>query len=422
MIGKPNNNFRPVGKHEPSPLFRERPKEHAGYLEFAAQDGFGCCVNVDWLRTMAEWGQRAGRREVIGRLGGRHCTDSRGPYVLVERATLNQGAQCGVASVIADIAAQEEGRRAFERQCRARDCIGWWHSHPSGFDLFYSSTDRENQYTWSNPNSIGIVLNPSLKGEGLKVFRGPASVELKLVNRRQSLDDAMCKARLNEEGATSPVRESHETQIPVRTVYDQTVHEYKGYPAVGITVGVAAAIVISLAALLFAVETHILVWTSSMRRATVAVEEPRTLADNSTMITNPHHQQPAASTLTGLDNQQGVSDRSLYRATDSLPLGQSKLVGGTAVSNSHVTQHPNSVPFPSSKPEPAEDGLTLSLNEASVELSGALKDSTAPADEVSKVHTTSMNNDSLDPVQEAQTQQREVQKKAPGNDDKAANP
>lgn len=191
--------FRPLGSAKPEVLFRARPAGDSRYLEFTSQDGFGCFVRSDAVLAMATWGDAAGRSEVIGRLGGRQCHDGQGTYVVVEQATLSHGAHGSAGYVMADIEAQQLLHDDFCKECRVLDAIGWWHTHPNGLELFYSPDDRENQATWTDRNSIGIVLNPQIEGDGLKVFRGPHSESLK-----RAFDDHVLVA-LRAKTATRPL-------------------------------------------------------------------------------------------------------------------------------------------------------------------------------------------------------------------------
>lgn len=131
---------------------------------------------------MAAWGREAGNDEIIGRLGGRICVDTKGTYVIVQDASLIRKAHGTPGTIVADCQAQEDGRVEFERRCRSLDSVGWWHTHPGNIGLFFSGTDRKNQATWTDANAIGIVMQPDLRGEMLKVFRGPDCSDLKLVN------------------------------------------------------------------------------------------------------------------------------------------------------------------------------------------------------------------------------------------------
>ena len=170
--------FRPVGRCNPSELFRNRPRLDESYVKCTDGDGFACYIGVEAIRQMSSFGLAAGPREIMGRLGGRRCQDSQGSYVLVERAVLTRGARGSPGAVQADIPAQRVASMEFESRCRPFDSVGWWHTHLPGVGLFFSSVDRENQSLWRDPTSIGIVLHPGLTGEGLKVFRGPKSTEL----------------------------------------------------------------------------------------------------------------------------------------------------------------------------------------------------------------------------------------------------
>jgi hypothetical protein len=171
-------SFKPLTAGAPADLYRQRPREDGRYLQFKGADGFACFVHVKALMRMAAWGRAAGRSEVIGRLGGRPCWDNKGPYVIVERAALSRLARSSTSAVVSDLEAQKALLEDFDRCCHALDSVGWWHTHPDGIGLIYSSVDRENQATWTHRNSIGIVLNPELRGDALKVYRGPLSEEL----------------------------------------------------------------------------------------------------------------------------------------------------------------------------------------------------------------------------------------------------
>lgn len=198
--------FRPLDVRGLTPLFRERPSMDLDYLCFEGVDGFGCYVHVEAVRMMARWGLAARGEEIIGRLGGRFCEDGLGGYTIVQRAIYNDHATGGPVHVVADVDAQEAGRRKFEQECRVLDCVGWWHTHPSG-SLFYSSTDRENQAMWTNPRAVGLVLDPKLRHEGLKVFQGPDSRELRQLGweetsrflRSRQLGNERCDNQVNPE-------------------------------------------------------------------------------------------------------------------------------------------------------------------------------------------------------------------------------
>ena len=175
-----NARFQP--QHHPgSELFRDRPQDDECYLEFVAGDGFACFLRTDVLVEMSAAGVGI-QDEIMGRLGGRHCRDTKGTYVLVEGATLCRAARGSAAFIHADNEAQKELRRDFECECRAYDSIGWWHTHPGSLALTYSCTDRANQRTWNQPDAIGIVLRPGLGGTGLSIYRGPESEKLTLAS------------------------------------------------------------------------------------------------------------------------------------------------------------------------------------------------------------------------------------------------
>ena len=248
--------FRPLAASAPGELFRQRPSGDGCYLEFTGECGFACFVRVETVRDMARWGRAAGGSEVIGRLGGRQCQDSTGHYVLVERATLCRAAHGSPAHVLADIAAQEALRRDFDNECRALDPVGWWHTHVGAVGLFYSTVDRENQASWTNPNSIGIVLAPRLEGEALKVFRGPKSVELNCVASNRVLQTLSSREQPIQDPPTMPMPDiparRYEADVP--SCYAPATHRSQ--------INTVVAMCLASAALLFAIMTHILLWMS----------------------------------------------------------------------------------------------------------------------------------------------------------------
>ncbi len=300
-----NSGFQPLQAHEPALLFRERPGGDEPYLEFADTDGFRCYIHSKALRQMAGWGQKASHVEVIGRLAGRRCTDGKGGYVLVERATLNRRARCGVAFVMTDFAAEDSGRREFQRKCRALDCVDWWHTHPSSLALFYSETDRQNQRTWSDPNAIGIVLNPALQGDVVKVFRGPHSIELRLVVKRGMRETVQSVRSGLESSSPVPPSGLGTPGIRVRPIYGDKDRKDRTSAKRATPVGVVTAISIASVALVLALLSHILLWTSAAR-PDLLLGSPRTFPDSTTEAIL-HREAPTSNTLPRPQSDGGAS-------------------------------------------------------------------------------------------------------------------
>lgn len=259
MTGKLNagRGFRPMGPLVPSPLFRARPGRAESYLEALGRDGFACFIHTQALFFMARWGQQALPSETIGRLAGRVCVDSQGEYVLIEKAVLNRVARQGDAFVNSDVPAQEKVRQELERECRALEPVGWWHTHTCGIGLFYSSTDRQNQATWSDENSIGIVLDPELETEGLRVFRGPLCAELTFPSHaRRSNVLRSVRAKLNavsqsgEPECLPAVRQEETAPVTHHATSRLSLPQ-------GPQVATAVAICLAAAALLMATMAHI---------------------------------------------------------------------------------------------------------------------------------------------------------------------
>lgn len=241
--------FRPIGAARPKELFRARPHDDGRYLEFVAPDGYSCFVRAGAVRDMAAWGRAAGRSEVMGRLGGRQCRDRDGPYTVVEQATLGERARGGPGYIVADVAAQQALHNEFEKECRVLDSLGWWHTHVGEVGLFYSAVDRENQATWTDLDSVGIVLNPQLEGEALKVFRGPKSEPLD-----RASDEAILKLMRPKESSRQTATEtstSGRKQLAPKAGYSR---RHRVSRAIDLRFGEVAAVSIAVAALLVAVK------------------------------------------------------------------------------------------------------------------------------------------------------------------------
>jgi hypothetical protein len=206
---------------------------------------------------MAQWGRNGGNSEVIGRLGGRQCRDGNGSYVLVEKATLGHNARGGAGHVVADIAAQKALRDEFDRECRALDSVGWWHTHLKHVGLFYSSVDRQNQASWSDPNSIGIVLHPGLEGEALKVFRGPESVEMRRVTSLEviRLAAAARRAETQRPPFAGP-------RVPKGPAAGDVIHWHYQVPERGARTATLIAICLATAAIVLGTMASVSLWLS----------------------------------------------------------------------------------------------------------------------------------------------------------------
>ena len=169
------------------------------------------------IDQIPEWGREAGNKEIIGRLGGRACLDELGEYVLIERASLTRRAESTLSTVVANVDAQGRARRDFEERCPAFDACGWWHTHVH-LEPFYSSTDRQNQATWTDPRAIGLVLSTTLLGDGLKVFRGPDAEPLRMTRGSERL--AELRVGLRQTKRAPPVWEQTPDRVTPAVVIE----------------------------------------------------------------------------------------------------------------------------------------------------------------------------------------------------------
>ena len=246
--GEPMGGGFKRSPHHGAELFRARPADDGNYVELTGDGGFSCFLHTRPLRQMSVWGHSSNSVEIIGRLGGRHCHDAKGPYVIVEHATLCRDAKGTAGSVHADETAQKRLRQDFERECRAYDSIGWWHTHAPQVGLFYSSVDQSNQQTWNHPNCIGIVLHPGLVGQGLRAYRGPDSAEL-ILARPDTLH--RLKAAMSQQPAVKPmlIRAKEKGIKPMETTTRQAAEVRQSALA-------AAAAALALCAFVVALLAH----------------------------------------------------------------------------------------------------------------------------------------------------------------------
>ncbi len=188
--------FESMGIHRASPLARPRPlPEEEQWLAF---DHDRSCAEIYVLAKVVEvmwrWARASALRETIGLLVGRPCQDGQGPFVLVVAAIEAQGADAQRAFVWADLSVMAALRKEVRQTHPIAEVVGWWHSHP-GYGTHYSATDCDTQATFTSPNAVGIVVDPTRNDtEGLGVYLGPDAQRLALVDRHSGeVEVASCE-------------------------------------------------------------------------------------------------------------------------------------------------------------------------------------------------------------------------------------
>ena len=174
-----DSSFTPVGVVE-EPIRREaRSTARTGYLVFANSAGFEVAIPEIVVERMTVLGELASPREWYGLLVGRLYEDAEGRHVIILGVVPDPEADARNGSV----------RTSFDSELRTRMTaqslypdgmpVGWAHGHIR-YGARYSSTDFRNQATWTQPHSIGIVVDPFSEPK-LGVYRGPEGEVLKRV-------------------------------------------------------------------------------------------------------------------------------------------------------------------------------------------------------------------------------------------------
>jgi len=178
-----NEFFQPVYDLVSTLPSRLRPAVNNELICFASdRNGFEAYIRRDVLEAIAHAAHKAKPHETIGLLAGRAWHDDRGEYAVVvamEGAQKNE-IDAGPSHVRISAAGNARVRVRLEEAQIALDVIGWYHSHPR-FPPEFSSTDFEEQTTWKDSNSIGIVYSGLPVSEPLRafgVYQGPNAQKL----------------------------------------------------------------------------------------------------------------------------------------------------------------------------------------------------------------------------------------------------
>lgn len=156
-----------------------RQSARSGYRVYRGRDGFEAAIPEHLVERLPLWGKQAAPNECYALLVGRVFEDERGRHVVILGAVPDPDAEAEHSFV--RTTPESEWKTRFAARQLYPDCIiiGWLHSHIR-YGILYSGVDRQNQATWIEPHSIGIVVDP-WHPDLLSVYRGPGAERLTLV-------------------------------------------------------------------------------------------------------------------------------------------------------------------------------------------------------------------------------------------------
>jgi proteasome lid subunit RPN8/RPN11 len=173
--------FHARGATEPAVTRLDRDKARARYRVYRARGGLEVAVPEHLVERGVEHCRRVRPLEWYGALVATRHEDDLGRHIVVRGLVLDPSAKATSSRVESTTASEATLRRVAALYYPDAHVIGWCHGHPPGIGAFYSSTDRENQSSWAEPDAIGIVFEAE-DPKQLAVFRGPKSEELVLVS------------------------------------------------------------------------------------------------------------------------------------------------------------------------------------------------------------------------------------------------
>lgn len=173
--------FHARGATEPAVTRLDRDTARARYRVYRARSGLEVAVPEHLVERGVEHCRRMRPLEWYGALVATRHEDDLGRHIVVRGLVLDPSAKATSSRVESTTASEATLRRVAALYYPDAHIIGWCHGHPPGIGAFYSSTDRENQSSWAEPDAIGIVFEAE-DPKQLAVFRGPKSEELVLVS------------------------------------------------------------------------------------------------------------------------------------------------------------------------------------------------------------------------------------------------
>lgn len=158
----------------PEPVHRQAASEaRGGYLVFRAEDGFEAAVPETLVLRAMEWTRNAAPDEWCGLIVGRLCEDDGHRHVVVLGIVPDADARATPTSVNTSHASEVRTRSLARFLYPDGIVVGWVHGHPH-HGLFFSRMDRTTQRTWTQPHSLGMVVDPWSEKQ-IALYRGPGS-------------------------------------------------------------------------------------------------------------------------------------------------------------------------------------------------------------------------------------------------------
>ena len=165
--------FRPLGLVAEPVGTVDRVAARSAYRLFRGAGGFEAAIPEQVVARMLALGRAAAPLEWLGLVVGRVGDDARGRHVVVLGVVPDAGALAERHFVQSTVASESETREAARKMYPDGVVVGWVHGHVR-HGAQYSPTDHENQATWRQEHSLGIVVDPWDPRE-LAVYRGPRS-------------------------------------------------------------------------------------------------------------------------------------------------------------------------------------------------------------------------------------------------------
>lgn len=191
--------FRPLGAAE-EPTHDAAPSEsRAGYRVYRGADGFEAALPEPVIGRAVLVGRRAAPREWYGLVVGRLFLYQGRSHVVVDGFVPDPDARAELTTVQTTPESEFETRETARRLFPDGIILGWIHGHPR-YGIRFSSTDKRNQATWTQPHSLGIVVDP-WHPEEISVYRGPRS---ELLARAGSSSAPPIPARHRDPALTLP--------------------------------------------------------------------------------------------------------------------------------------------------------------------------------------------------------------------------
>lgn len=174
-----DETFVPRGVREEPVKVLPRREARTAHIVFRAVDGFEVAIPERLLSRAIAIGRSHAPLEWLGQLVGSRYRDEEGAHVVIDAVVRDVDARAEPHFVTSTIASEGRTRALAREQYPDAVVVGWIHGHIR-HGAHYSRHDFTNQATWTDPDSIGIVVDP-WDPKRLAVYRGPRGERLTLV-------------------------------------------------------------------------------------------------------------------------------------------------------------------------------------------------------------------------------------------------